>query len=181
MGVSKGIGVTHQSILLAHCLKSQGYRVAVVEMNHKKDFIAIEAAYEGMGYQSRGEKFTIQNVSYYGFVECLNWSHIVALPYDFVLLDCGSQGNLMKTHLSSDFPLLICQGIEWKVKELEQFLGAHSYSINQRWHLMVPFSKEQELKTIKKIWPYGVSALPFIPDPFCMTKKQKKSLDHIIG
>ncbi|MFS0841351.1 hypothetical protein [Paenibacillus sp. 1P03SA] len=175
IGAEHAVGTTHTTLLLANYLTRKGYSVAVIEASDKKDFAALEYAYEGRkGFTSSERMFEMRGADYYKAGLRIDLSEFKA--YDYILLDLG---NYQETEYFEEFKrahvqIVVGHGSEWRQKRLYEFSKANDRLDQTNYIYCVPFVDKIVLQDIKEELPEGkVFAVPAHSDPY----KNKKETD----
>lgn len=179
MALSRGDGATFHAIAMANYLSSRGYKAAVLEMKASGEFSAIQSAYEGMGFSEESDRFTIRRVTYFPYRDDRQDSGILALPFDYIILDCGTPS--LAAAANADYPVVVGQGAIWKQLSLDRFLEQYGDRVTPRWALVVSFADADDMKRMKKSWPGETYHAPYVKDPFVIDGETRSQLDGLMG
>lgn len=179
-GVEKGVGVTHICICIANSLALLGYRVALLEWNNHTDFVEIEKAFAGFGYEETSEKvFRIRKVSYYKSYQERGLALLKKEGFDFVIADMGIGKNPYFEEV--DYPILLVNGCEWKAAGYLTEMKKTAEKIGNRLHVFINFGNEEERKEYKKKYQGRMTCFPFWKNPFGSNKEQREWIRQIIS
>lgn len=180
-GTESGVGTTHTAIMIANYLARQEYSVILVEANENKDFVEIEAAYEGIvdTRQIKTSAFNINGVRYQKNVTDLNMVHLLSANYSYILLDLGhyQYTEWYEEFLRANISIVVGSGSEWNQKNIYDFFREQIHHDQSKWKLCVPLVEKQVIGDIRKQLPKRkVYGLPYHPDPY----KENKEIDSLI-
>lgn len=169
-GTNSGAGATHYAIALAHTLKDNKYKTALVEMNGSGDFISLgkevgiiedEDDFDGDYFTHKGLDFFVSS----------NKSLMFALKqggFEYVIADYGT--NLTDEYFTCDCLVVVSTCAEWKrgtdevfevFEKIEETIGLQNLNI------AVPFSNKERLSAIEEFAKKSnVMAVPYEPDAF---------------
>jgi serine/threonine-protein kinase len=181
LGVSKGVGVTHSSIMFAQILSKKG-KVALIELNDSKHFKEI-------GFVTVDEKavekknFIYNRVHYFWDIDYWQFLTLYRDKYDFILLDLGSYqvlGNIDE-FIRADIRIVVGQGMDWKVKEIKSFYTlTRTYDPNNNWYYLLPFMDQKSIKEIKGWTKSKTFHLPYNMNPFIPGQEIKKAFEQVL-
>lgn len=168
MGVRSGVGVTHTTMLMANCLRRQRLRVAVVEMNSSGHYEAVEAAFEGVGFDpSLTDSFRIKGVHYFKRSSIKELFKLCQKGFDVILMDIGSDVDAFTNELQNmDHQLIVGRMTDWKRSEINTFRIRHPQWVDEGSKWVLPMSGTQEEKDFQRQFSGKAFALGFAPDPF---------------
>ncbi|PKM51551.1 MAG: hypothetical protein CVV02_06345 [Firmicutes bacterium HGW-Firmicutes-7] len=181
LGVNKGVGVTHTSIMLAAILCKKG-KVALIELNDSKHFKEI-------GLVTRDEKtmvkknFIYNRIHYYWDIDYWKFLTKYRDQYDFIIIDLGSYQELgeLDEFIRSDIRLVIGQGMDWKVKEIKDFYSrTREYDPNNNWCYLLPLMDKKSIKEIKKLTNSKTFHLSYNMNPFMPNQEIKKIFEQLL-
>ncbi|HEX3022822.1 MAG TPA: hypothetical protein VHP81_10565 [Lachnospiraceae bacterium] len=170
LGTSSGVGVTHCGISLANFLGTKlGYHTAIVEWNNHNHFTSIREAIRGTGIST---PFTLYQVDYFMEANETDLVSIYNQEYDYIVLDCGEyRGNFPKEFLISDIKVVIGSLCEWKRQDAIQVITSGNEQTGAcRWRYMVSLGQGYDIKLFYKEYGVRLQAIPYIPDPYILTK-----------
>lgn len=184
MGVESKIGSTHLSILMANYLNRKGYSVALLEANGSQDFAYIESAYEGIrDFTNSTSQFSINGVMYYKHNSKVDMSSLLAMGYDYLILDIGSQGesDWSQEFFRANAQILLGAGSEWRQPKIKQFRKMYSKMDQSNWYYCIPFVDPISITDIRKELPGNqVFRLPPHPDPYKTSSETDAALTKIL-
>ncbi|SDM14689.1 hypothetical protein SAMN05428961_11056 [Paenibacillus sp. OK060] len=169
VGVEKGVGTTHSSILIANYLASHGYTVKLLELSGNNEFVFIEKAYEGKNVNTRlSDEFEIEGVTYVKSTDDFEMADHLNSEHTHIVLDMGTYDtseHIPEFHRAST-QIVVASGSEWKQHYIKRFLSSNLVDL-ERCIFMIPLVSKQSIVDIKKDHD-GIRALdiPFHSDPF---------------
>ncbi|MBN2220977.1 MAG: anti-sigma factor antagonist [Vallitaleaceae bacterium] len=181
MGVQKGIGTTHSSLLTAAYYRKRGYQVALIEWGEQEAFTRIKTMYEGGGQIKNEEGFIIKRIHHYPKFQEQHLNRIRKEGFHVIVIDFGCyQEALINYYNDLDMQLLIGQGIDWKVHEIDRILSNVSPQLCADWKILLPFGDEDEVYDVKKLSNLKTYYLPFHKNPYQLSKEVYTQLDYIV-
>lgn len=179
MGVQRGIGTTHSSLLTAAYYRKKGYQVALVEWGEQEAFGKIKNMYEG-GERTSDEGFVIKRIHHYPRFLELHLSRIRKEGFQVIVIDFGCyQESLLRYYNELDLQLLIGQGIDWKVHEIDRVLSNISPHLRLDWKILLPFGDADEIHDVKMLSKMKTYLVPFHKNPYQLSKEIYAELDVI--
>lgn len=170
IGVESKMGATHFSLMIANYLSRKGYRVALKEANHSRDFTRIEHAYEGIkDFESQTTRFSINGVDYFKSSSSEDMSGLIALGYDYLILDIGSvdDNDWGQEFFRAGVQLVLGAGSEWRQPQLIRFRERYKHMDQSNWLYCIPFIEKLGIKDIRKELPGNlIYRIPPHPDPY---------------
>lgn len=165
MGVSSGVGTTHQTISFASALASQ-YRVAVVEQGQKRAFREIQKI---MDLDVDKKTFEYNGVTYFRDLAYSEFKIHSRESYDVIIVDYGSYEEIESydDYLAMDYRFVVAQGVDWKIHEIQMFKKmTKQYDVQSNWTYLIPFLEEHELADIRELVDNKIQQIPFSKNPF---------------
>jgi serine/threonine-protein kinase len=181
LGVSRGVGVTHFSIQLAHYYARQRLKVGLIELNDHHHFEKILEAYEGRHYQkSNDTTFRLKGVDYHHNCPIDHLLNIYQSAYDYIILDIGDNVKPLEGEiLRADRTFVVAKVSDWKREEIRSFTTDYNLLMTPRCEWLFPFGKDSDIKEIKgKLQRVGHS-LPFVEDPYVKHKGMVHTLNRL--
>lgn len=170
-GTHKGAGVTHFCLLLAqYASQYLGYKTAYIECYPGNDIRFLqEQQIDEMSIKK--EFFCRQGVTYYPCVSEKRISEIMGDPYEFLILDLGSDFiNGKSEFFRCDRKIVITSLTLWKRQELNRFrMNTEHVKNNNQWFYMAPFVSEKEIRLCFKELDINICGIPFQPNPLVLT------------
>lgn len=169
VGIEKGVGTTHSSILIANYLASHGYSVKLLELSGNNELVYIEKAYEGKNVDTRlNDEFIIEGVTYVKSADEFEMADHLNSEHTHIVLDMGTYEtteHISEFHRAST-QVVVASGSEWKQHNIKRFLSSNHVDL-ERCIFMVPLVSKQSIADIEKD-NEGIHALeiPFHSDPF---------------
>lgn len=180
IGVSRGVGVTHTSILLGHYLAKR-FRVAILELNPSMHFKEVCKMVEGDEYIHK-KCFSYQKVHYQWDMDFGQFISRYRERFDFILLDlgCFHETANLEEFIRGDIRLVVGQGMDWKVKEIQSFYkDTRSLDPNNHWVYLMPFLDKKAIKKLSLEIGDKIYSLPYNMDPFTPSIETKKVFEQI--
>lgn len=180
MGVGRGVGTTHFSLLLANCLANGlKVRAAVVEYNGHNAYFRILK--ESGGVQEHFGRFTYAGIDFYRTVGETELSEVLAAGYDVVIMDMQyGQKNVLREFLRSNIRIIVAGLNLWQSGELKTFLKNEKLSPAQ--YLCVSHSYDKHLaKAIEKEYGMTVKAIPMEQNPFAVSAEGFMEILQVAG
>lgn len=187
LGVGSGIGTTHTSFAVSHCLANKGLTAWV-------DFSPDSLVYDRIRnmYQTQLDTVSDSDVHY-----TFEWKkvHFFKRPshgkltdllrgdYQFVVLDLGTgeYEEALGVFRQSDCPILIASGADWRLEELLQWIRRRGLQPDPKWRIGMPLAERTSVELLQSALNIPqVYGLPFQQDPFRRKGELGKILDRLL-
>lgn len=189
LGVNQGAGVTHTAIMMADILSKKN-SVALLELNTSKHFLEIGLTIKNESI-IREQKFRYQKTDYYWDIALNAFWMKYRDRYEYIIVDLGSYEQLMdiEEFIRCDIPVVCAQGIDWKLKDLQQFIEkTKRYNPNGSWAYLIPLLDEKSVKKINKEMNNEMNkeihiklrSLPYNMNPFNPSNEVKRVMESIV-
>lgn len=180
MGVEKGVGTTHSSLMTASYYRKKGYSVAIVEWGEQEAFSRIRDIYEGGGSKSEEDVFVIKRIHHYPRFSEKQLSRLRKEGYQVIVVDFGKyQDFLLSYYNDLDLQLLVGHGIDWKIHELGQIVGSVPEPLCADWKILLPFGDDEERLDVQKLCNVKAFSIPFHKNPYQISKAVCVELNKI--
>ncbi|MBY0217938.1 hypothetical protein [Paenibacillus illinoisensis] len=182
VGVQKGVGTTHSSILISNYLASHGYSVKLIELSNNNEFVHIEKAYEGKNVDTRlSDQFEIEGVTYVKSTDDFEMADHLNSEHTHIVLDMGTYetSEYLSEFHRANTQVIVASGSEWKQHEIRKFLSSNLVDMG-RCIFFIPLVSKQSIVDIKKDCD-GIRAfdIPFHSDPFDSQDDTNEQLDLV--
>lgn len=181
IGVSRGVGVTHTSILLAHYLAKK-FRVAILELNPSMHFKEICKLVESDEHVHK-KCFSYHKVHYQWDMDFGQFISRQRESFDFILLDLGCFHDFvnMEEFIRADLRFVIGQGMDWKIKEIQSFYkDTRGLDPNNHWVYLMPFMDKRAIKKLNIEMEEEIYCLPYNMDPFAPGLEMRKVFERLL-
>lgn len=154
-GITKRIGSTHNSIILASTIRKLGYMVAIVEMNTSSDFQRIKVAYNAKKFNSDrnvGNYFVLDGIDYYPDADKETIRYIKDnKSYNFVVVDYGDYKEQdISEILKNNVKILLCGSKAWEYRHLTDLISVYDNETLKSLFFGFVFTDKKDEKTIRK-------------------------------
>ncbi len=188
-GCESGCGTTHLSIALANYAASKhGLRIACLELHPSDAFTQLSTFTSSplsSGNVQSMQYFTIYDVDYYPLLQKQDIPALMNAGYDYLILDFGPASAIVYDELlRCDHKLVLGSLAPWRQMHFydfcQKFLGKeeHEYFcflvLHGEMHDILTFSKKCRISR-KHIF-----SIPFIQNPFHITKEQFSFLEKLL-
>ena len=169
-GSQPGIGSTHNSIVLASCLRKKGFLVAVIEMNPSSDFEKIRSGFEMKIHDHM--YFTMNGIDYYPDATDQTLKAVNEKSYNFIVMDFGEHGRDQERYDKCHVRFLIAGSKSWELEYVTTTTERYSEDELQLIHFYFNFTAKEYEKPIRKSFKSGEGAalsvhfLKYCSDPF---------------
>ncbi len=185
IGVEPRAGCTHQAILIANYLNSQGKKVGLIEANESGDYARIEQLYEGVkDFVGKDRSFSIQKTDYYKKVAQTELTSLMSEKYDYIILDIGNTENMhwLEEFARADLQIIVGAGIDWRQHKNISLSEKHKRMDQSRWKYIIPFTDSVTVNDIKKQHSANtVQHIPYHPDPYTMQRDSNAELNKLLS
>lgn len=179
-----GCGCTYFTILLANYLSSiKGNKVCVGECNKSRAFEKLEQTYEGgEEIDTRTRSFRIFKAKYYKNINQEEMPDLLNEPYDYMIIDFGSEYELKKEEFKRcKRKFIIGSFCEWKLSSYTQFLKATSEETGrEHWEFFSIMGDEKLRKELEKKYRIRIHPVPFEESAFSIDKKNLSFFKYIL-
>lgn len=181
-GVEKGVGVTHFSLLLAHCLVKLRLKVVLCECNSSGAYGRIQWAYEGVEPEHEG-MFRAKGIDYHKSLSHDDYENICMEPYDVIIADMGNLDirQYRSEFVRADESWLVGTYSDWKRHDYDAYIRDNADMLTKRCRLLVNYGDKEEVRTLGRHSGMSVFAMPFIKDPFVRSKEGRSFIHSLLG
>lgn len=180
MGVCRGVGTTHLTLLLANCM-TNGIKVktAVVEYNDHNHYLGILK--ESGIHRENISEFTYGGIDFYRNVREEQLSELIVCGYDMVIIDMQyGQKDAMREFLRCDLRVVVSGLNLWQTGALKTFLKNERLSPSL--YVCASHSCNSELaKIIQKEYGIKVKDIPTEKNPFQVSAEGFYDILHLVG
>lgn len=174
-GVDCGVGTTHLSIAAANYAVSEwGASAAVVELGNRPCLCDLDT--------QAGERdlFTIDGVGYYPHAVPARMPELLNGAYQYLILDLGCEESCWQEFLRCDLKYVVASFSPWRIRQAENFIVTHNYSLNYLTALLTVTGSVYEKKKFQRKYHVPVRTVPFIADPFRLVKDQLSFFQELL-
>ncbi|PYY31001.1 hypothetical protein [Paenibacillus illinoisensis] len=184
IGVDKGVGCTHTSLLIANYLAKQKFFVALIEANESNEYKEIEASYEGVDSELLNTtSFYIDGVHFFKNQNNIDVIPLLSGEYAYIVLDLG---NYVETESYTEFlranvQIVVGSSRDWKHHKLDEFIDSQIHLDQSNWRICLPLADKQDVKDLRKKWNRRqLYTIPYFPDPFDSSDVIEDSLESML-
>ena len=184
IGACPGVGVTFFSMFLASFFAHNKQSVAFVELNTSGDLHRLQNALVLSGHLSRKETsfFSFQKIDFHPL--CRKLTDIRGTRYQVTISDIGSRpnGSSLEEFFRSEWQFVYCPHADWKTGRVIEFFEKYdSMGIEKQFIYLVQVENEKQLQQLKSLFGNRtVRGIPYIHNPFELTKVEIKKLERFI-
>lgn len=119
-GAGNGVGTTHLCITLAEKIKSNGFKVAVLEDNVSGDFISMSKM---LGCEIKENSFLYKGIYFFCFSRPRAIDYIKRMGFQYLIIDNGNYRDCDKEfYAMSNINIIVASSRPWHVEKLEPCL-----------------------------------------------------------
>lgn len=171
LGNDKGAGVTHLAIMTAGYLSSkERKKTAVIELNHDDAFCEVNNLYYGDLNTDNFNpvSFNINGVDYYCGIGIEQYSGILNLGYEYIVLDFGCNlDNNFSELMRCNIKYIVGSCSEWKLIKFESFISDLKQVTGQnKVDFLYNFGNAKLVTKIERAYHINIKRIPFEPTPF---------------
>ena len=170
VGVSRGVGTTHLSLLLANYLQGVCARkTAVLEWNSHGDFRRFGKMCTGQSGEQ--DCFQIQKVDYYPQSEGSRLMKCEEEGYQEIVVDFGTiRDEAFVEFMRCNTIWIVVSFSEWQMEAFWEFAGSKQFKEDKGWQFFSVFGSEECRNEWNKRKKPEVLQIPFSADAFTVTR-----------
>ena len=177
MGYEHGMGVTHLSIALAdytsHWLHA---RTAVVEYG-ERDTLA------GLSATGVAENFRRDGVDYFPAATSRDLGFIYNMNYEYIIQDLGCDSRSAREELMRCSRKLVVGSLcPWRKRAYYDYIQRLLKNMGNSdiFTFLALFEDKIEIKKCRRACKVQVKSIPFMEDPFCVSKRETSFLHSLV-
>lgn len=178
IGAEGGVGVTHNTLVLANILAKE-FRVAVLEVNSKSLRFIHEVLED-----TRKNEFSYKGVDYYYNLNVSDFLVQYKPQYEFIIIDFGAFDECtdFEEFIRCDKQYIVGHAIDWKVHHLLNFYHKNKeFDKKNNWIYIVPFLQKESLSDLKNDIKNPILNIGTISNPFMIDVSIEKLYKGTLG
>ena len=182
-GIEKGVGATHFSILLANYFSEVlGKSTVIIDLNIDRDYSCLGEICNKDFKRIDSCSYRLRKVTIYPGVVKEGLADILSNNFQIVIIDAGAKYADYSTESSlCDRRLLLGNIVPWKLQSIENLYSCKSdVSDTKKWSLLYAFGGKDSVDYIREKYGLIFKAVPIIPDPFKIDRKQLTCIEKVI-
>jgi serine/threonine-protein kinase len=179
MGIKRGIGTTHVSILLGMYYQSMGKKVGLIEWQNRESFYKISR----MDPEIIEERhfFTFMGIDYYTYYKHKPYQQLMTRHYDVIIVDGGDYEAIsLKGHYQqSHGVMMICGTKDWEIDLFEEYYFNRP---SLEFHYIFNLADDESYRTIaRSMEGFKSYQMPYNPNPYKLEEATKVCFQKLLN
>lgn len=181
-GVQRGAGATHFCFMFGIWLQNHGFKTAVIEYCQNSDLLALCKLIGKDTAQAKYGYYRIQGLSVFPSMDQEKIDSFKRADFDYIIIDYGVYDEYVAQMIRrSDVKLIIAQGADWKIHQVEMFINNYGSVFDDRnAFLLFPMQDQRSINVIKSYFSLkNIITVPYSVNPWKQDDELRTEIENI--